>query len=147
MFAPTDEAFGKLPAGMLDFLLANPEILSDIIAYHVVDGEVFSSDLTDGLQSNTLLDGQQLSFSLMNGMFEVNDAMIGPADIRAFNGVVHVIDTVLVPPSLLPLPDVSALPSSAPSASPVADDSAATSLGASVLASFLAVTSLVATIA
>ena len=99
VFAPTNTAFANLPAGILDYLLKYPDILSDVIAYHVVSGTVPSSALTDGMMAPTLL-GEQLTFSVMNGVFMVDGVTIDPADVFATNGVVHVINSVLVPSSI-----------------------------------------------
>ncbi len=100
VFAPTDAAFAKLPPGTLDALLADPGgALTDILKYHVVSGRVFSSQLTPGLKAPTLL-GPQIEFTQdPQNRWLVNGALIEPADVLASNGVIHVIDTVLLPPS------------------------------------------------
>ena len=100
VFAPTDEAFAKLPAGTVDALLADPEgALKQILLYHVVPGKVLSSDLSDGLEAPTA-QGENVKFTLADGKALVNDANIVAADIEASNGVIHVIDSVILPPSL-----------------------------------------------
>lgn len=100
VFAPTDEAFAKLPAGTVDALLADPEgALKQILLYHVVPGKVLSSDLSDGLEAPTA-QGENVKFTLADGKALVNDANIIAADIEASNGVIHVIDSVILPPSL-----------------------------------------------
>ena len=100
VFAPTDEAFAKLPAGTVDALLADPEgALKQILLYHVVPGKVLSSDLSDGLEAPTA-QGENVKFTLGDGKALVNDANIIAADIEASNGVIHVIDSVILPPSL-----------------------------------------------
>ena len=100
VFAPTDEAFAKLPAGTVDALLADPEgALKQILLYHVVPGKVLSSDLSDGLEAATA-QGENVKFTLADGKALVNDANIVAADIEASNGVIHVIDSVILPPSL-----------------------------------------------
>jgi transforming growth factor-beta-induced protein len=100
VFAPTDEAFAKLPAGTVDTLLADPEgALTQILLYHVVPGKVMSSDLSDGLEAATV-QGENVTFTLADGKAMVNDANIATADIETSNGVIHVIDTVLLPPSV-----------------------------------------------
>jgi transforming growth factor-beta-induced protein len=100
VFAPTDEAFAKLPAGTVDALLADPEgALKQILLYHVVSGKVLSSDLSDGLEAPTV-QGENVKFTLADGKAMVNDANIIAADIEAGNGVIHVIDSVILPPSL-----------------------------------------------
>lgn len=100
VFAPTDEAFAKLPAGTVDALLADPEgALKQILLYHVVPGKVLSSDLIDGLEAPTA-QGENVKFTLGDGKALVNDANIIAADIEASNGVIHVIDSVILPPSI-----------------------------------------------
>lgn len=97
VFAPTDEAFAALPAGTLDELLLpeNREQLAAVVSYHVVPGAVMSTDLTDGLTAATV-EGTDVTFDLDNGPM-VNEASITQPDIEASNGVIHVIDTVLIP--------------------------------------------------
>jgi|AntRauTorckE6833_2_1112554.scaffolds.fasta_scaffold00016_22 uncharacterized surface protein with fasciclin (FAS1) repeats len=103
VFAPTNEAFEALPDGILDSLLEpeNKQQLSDILTYHVVPAEVFAADLTDGQQVTTVL-GETLTIELRGGMVYIVDAtggeaMVQTADVDASNGVVHVIDSVLLP--------------------------------------------------
>ncbi len=98
VFAPTDAAFEALPAGTLDDLLADPEALTDVLTYHVVDGDVMSSDLSDGMEVEAL-NGGTLTIGVDGDTVTVNDATVTSADIVASNGVIHVIDTVLVPPA------------------------------------------------
>lgn len=98
VFAPTNEAFSKLPAGTVENLL-KPENKAQLIAvltYHVVPGKVMSSDLKDGMKAKTA-QGQEITISLKNGKAMVNNATVTAADIEASNGVVHVIDTVILP--------------------------------------------------
>jgi hypothetical protein len=97
VFAPTDAAFAALPAGTLDALLADPSgQLTDILKYHVLSGKVLSTDLSDGLMATTLL-GKDLKITInADGVF-INEAKVTVADVMADNGVVHVIDAVLVP--------------------------------------------------
>ncbi|MFM7309492.1 MAG: fasciclin domain-containing protein, partial [Flavobacteriales bacterium] len=97
VFAPTDAAFAALPAGTVDALLADPTgALAQVLLYHVVAGEALSSSLTDGQMIMTL-QGQDVTVTInANGVF-INDAQVIVADIMADNGVVHVIDAVLVP--------------------------------------------------
>jgi transforming growth factor-beta-induced protein len=101
VFAPTDEAFAKLPQGTVDELLKDPEgALADILTYHVVPGKVMSTDLSDGMMADTV-QGDQLKISIAeDGTVMVNDATVTQADIQASNGVIHVIDTVLLPPEM-----------------------------------------------
>lgn len=98
VFAPTDEAFAALPEGALDDLLADPEALANVLTYHVVDGDVLSSDLTDGMEVQAL-NGDTLTISIDGDTVKVNDATVTTADIETSNGVIHVIDSVLLPPS------------------------------------------------
>lgn len=97
VFAPTDEAFAVLPPGQLEALLADPTALSEILLYHVVDGEVFSRDL-DGVVSTETNAGFPILFDLSDGA-KVNDANIVGTNLLATNGVIHVIDKVLLPPT------------------------------------------------
>lgn len=100
VFAPTDAAFAALPAGLLDALLADPTgELTNILLYHVVGGTALSTDLSDG-QTITTLNGQDVTITLNGGNVFVNDAQVIIADLIADNGVVHVIDAVLVPAAL-----------------------------------------------
>ncbi|MFP4365804.1 MAG: fasciclin domain-containing protein [Bacteroidales bacterium] len=97
VFAPTDAAFGALPEGTLDALLADPEgDLKDILLYHVVAGEAMSSDLSDGQEIETVL-GSDITVTINNDGVFINDAQVTVANIEAENGVVHVIDAVLTP--------------------------------------------------
>ena len=98
VFAPTDAAFDALPAGTLDDLLADPEALANVLTYHVVDGDVMAADLSDGMEVEAL-NGETLTISIDGDTVKVNDATVTTADIVTSNGVIHVIDTVLVPAS------------------------------------------------
>jgi uncharacterized surface protein with fasciclin (FAS1) repeats len=97
VFAPTDEAFAKLPAGTVEDLLKpeNKDKLTAILTYHVVPGAVMSTDLTEGMKAATVQGGEVTI--MLEGGPKVNDAMITTPDIAASNGVIHVIDTVLMP--------------------------------------------------
>ena len=95
VFAPTDEAFAKLPAGTLDSLLKDKEKLTAILTYHVVPGKVMASDVM-GLTSANTLNGQSVPIDTSNGV-RVGAANVVKTDIVARNGVIHVIDTVLLP--------------------------------------------------
>jgi hypothetical protein len=100
VFAPTDDAFNELPDGLVECLLKeNKDALSSILLYHVVDGEVLLTDLTDGLEAPTLLDGEDVTVDLTDGV-KINNSTVIKADVPTSNGVIHVIDTVLVPPSI-----------------------------------------------
>lgn len=98
LFAPTDEAFEALPANFVNALLTDPSgVLSDILLYHVVGSSAFSGDLSDGQEVITLFDGQSVTVTIDGGNVFINGAQVIIADIEATNGVVHVIDAVLVP--------------------------------------------------
>ena len=98
VFAPVDAAFDALPAGTVDTLVKpeNKAKLTGILTYHVVAGKVMSSDLTDGMTATTV-NGQTVTIKLMNGKVMVNDAEVIIADVDTDNGVVHAINTVLMP--------------------------------------------------
>lgn len=99
VFAPTNEAFAKLPAGTVDTLVmpASKAKLTSILTYHVVPGVYRSSDITDGMTLKTV-NGQMLTFTMKDGKWWINNsAMIDIADVISSNGVTHVIDTVLMP--------------------------------------------------
>lgn len=98
VFAPTDEAFSKLPAGTVESLLKpeNKEKLKAILLYHVVSGDVTAKQVVK-LSSAKTVGGQDVAISTANGMVMVNDAKVVTADVMASNGVIHVIDTVLLP--------------------------------------------------
>ena len=98
VFAPTDAAFAKLPAGTLDTLLKDPKgELTRILTYHVVPGTVMAADITDGMTAKTV-EGDTLKFTIKDGKVYVNGAQVTTADVPASNGVIHVIDEVLIPP-------------------------------------------------
>ncbi|UWQ36104.1 fasciclin domain-containing protein [Leisingera aquaemixtae] len=97
VFAPTDEAFAALPEGTVETLLKpeNRAQLTEILTYHVVPGKVMSSDLSDGMTAETVM-GKEITVS-MDGGVKINDATVTSADIEASNGVIHVIDAVMLP--------------------------------------------------
>lgn len=97
VFAPTDEAFAALPEGTVEGLLADPEALAAILTYHVVPGKVMSTDLSDGMAAATV-NGAEVIIGTEGGV-TVNDASVVSADVVATNGVIHVIDTVILPES------------------------------------------------
>merc|ERR1712176_1533699 len=97
VFAPNDQAFEALPPGVLECLLENPKDLSDILLYHVVSGEAFSTDLSNGQRVPTLLDGASVTVGVNNNGVRINRSDVVLANVRASNGVIHVIDEVLVP--------------------------------------------------
>ncbi len=102
VFAPTDEAFAALPEGVLDQLLLpeNQEVLAQILTYHVVAGEVPSSEVQTGMVPS--VEGSDLDIVADGGSVTVNGANVVTPDVMASNGVIHVIDTVLLPPSVDP---------------------------------------------
>lgn len=98
VFAPTDAAFAALPEGVLEGLLNDKEQLANVLLYHVVSGKVMAEDVVtmDGAMVDTLL-GEKIEISIEDGMVYINDSQVVVTDIEASNGVIHVIDTVLVP--------------------------------------------------
>jgi len=100
VFAPTDEAFAKLPAGTLDTLLKpeNKAKLQAILKYHVIAGDVRAAQVTK-LPAARTLEGGSLPVSVTGGIAKVGPATVVETDVRASNGVIHVIDTVLMPPT------------------------------------------------
>ena len=98
VFAPTDAAFAKLPAGTLEMLLKpeNKAKLTSILTYHVVPGTVMAQDVVK-LDSAKTVEGGTLSIKTNNAGVMVNNAHVTKADIKTSNGVIHVIDTVLLP--------------------------------------------------
>lgn len=97
VFAPTDEAFAQLPAGALDALLADREQLRAVLLYHVVPGRVTSAQVVD-LNSASTAQGGTLSIRTQGSRVQVGGATVVQADVSASNGVIHVIDRVLLPP-------------------------------------------------
>ena len=106
VFAPTDEAFNSLPAGTVEALLADPAALAEVLLYHVVAGEYKAEDV---LMKKTLpsLQGQDLDIRLMEGMAYVDNAKIIATDIVAENGVIHLIDSVILPETRT-IPEIAA---------------------------------------
>jgi uncharacterized surface protein with fasciclin (FAS1) repeats len=101
VFAPTDAAFAALPAGTIESLLADPDGLSDVLLYHVVGGSILSTMLSDNMKASTV-SGKELTVTLEAGAAFINNARVTTADIQTQNGVVHVIDAVLIPEPGLP---------------------------------------------
>ncbi|GAB4489093.1 MAG: hypothetical protein Fur0016_19770 [Anaerolineales bacterium] len=99
VFAPTDDAFAKLPAGTLDELLKpeNKQALTDILLYHVVSGKVMAADVVNLTSATTVL-GKEVTIKVDMGNVYINDAKVIITDIEAANGVIHVIDSVILPP-------------------------------------------------
>jgi uncharacterized surface protein with fasciclin (FAS1) repeats len=98
VFAPTDEAFAKLPAGTVEQLLADPDQLRAVLTYHVVPGAVSAAEV-GALTSALTVQGQPLRIGAMDGGVQINQASVTMADVMASNGVIHVIDAVLLPPT------------------------------------------------
>jgi uncharacterized surface protein with fasciclin (FAS1) repeats len=99
VFAPTDEAFAKLPAGTVENLLKpeNKQKLTAILTYHVVAGKVMAADVA-GLDQAKSVNGKMIDIEVEGSTVKVNDAAVTAADIAASNGVIHVIDEVIMPP-------------------------------------------------
>ena len=95
VFAPSDDAFAKLPEGTVDGLLKDIPQLKKILTYHVVSGKVMAADAAK-LKSAKTVEGSELKIDASNGV-KINDAKVSKADVEADNGVIHVIDTVLMP--------------------------------------------------
>ncbi|WP_209426215.1 fasciclin domain-containing protein [Pararhodobacter sp. SW119] len=95
VFAPTDEAFAALPEGTVEGLLNDIPTLTSILTYHVVPGAVMSTDLSDGMMAETV-NGQSVTITIGDGV-QVDGANVTTADIEATNGVIHVIDAVIMP--------------------------------------------------
>ena len=95
VFAPTDEAFAKLPKGTVEGLLKDIPKLKQILTYHVVSGKVMAADVVK-LKSATTVQGSDVKIDASNGV-KINDATVATPDIAADNGVIHIIDTVLMP--------------------------------------------------
>jgi transforming growth factor-beta-induced protein len=99
VFAPTDDAFAKLPAGTIDELLKpeNKQKLTDILLYHVVSGKVMAADVTKLTSATTML-GEDVAVKVDMGNVYINESKVIISDIETSNGIIHVIDAVLLPP-------------------------------------------------
>jgi len=99
VFAPTDAAFARLPAGTVETLLKpeNKDRLTAILTYHVVPGRVMAVDVVN-LKQATTVNGRPLNVKVTGGTVMVNDSKVTATDIAASNGVIHVVDTVILPP-------------------------------------------------
>ncbi len=95
VFAPTDEAFAKVPKDQLDALLADKAKLTNVLTYHVVPGKIASSEVSPGPAKT--VQGQSLTIAKQSGSITVDKAKVIKADIAANNGVIHVIDSVVMP--------------------------------------------------
>lgn len=100
VFAPTDAAFAKLPAGTVENLLKpeNKDQLRRVLTYHVVSGKVGSTEVTK-MKSAKAVSGDTISIAVKDGKVMINNATVVTADVGASNGVIHVIDTVILPPA------------------------------------------------
>ena len=98
VFAPTDEAFAKLPSAALNALLADPKALANVLTYHVVPGKVLAADVV-GLDTAGTVQGQSVDIAVKGGKVFVDGAQVVMTDVMAANGVIHVIDTVILPES------------------------------------------------
>ncbi|MBT8398267.1 MAG: fasciclin domain-containing protein [Gemmatimonadetes bacterium] len=96
VFAPTDEAFAEIPADRLNALLADKEALTAVLTYHVVAGKVMSGDVVK-LSSAATVNGQSVDIKVMDGKVMIDGAEVVTADIEATNGVIHVINKVILP--------------------------------------------------
>lgn len=95
VFAPTDEAFAKLPKGTVDALLKDIPKLKKILTYHVVAGKVMAADVVK-MKSAKTVEGSEVKIDASNGV-KINDSTVTTPDVAADNGVIHIIDTVLMP--------------------------------------------------
>jgi uncharacterized surface protein with fasciclin (FAS1) repeats len=98
VFAPTDDAFKKLPAGTLEKLLADKAQLTKVLTYHVVAGKVMAADVVKLKEAKTV-EGSMVKIIVVSGGVKVNDANVVKTDVSASNGVIHVIDSVILPPA------------------------------------------------
>lgn len=96
VFAPTDEAFAKLPEGTVEALLKDKDALTEILLYHVVSGEYTSGDVVKFKSAKTV-EGEEVMIKVSEGSVYINESKVTSADVMASNGVIHVIDTVLIP--------------------------------------------------
>jgi uncharacterized surface protein with fasciclin (FAS1) repeats len=99
VLAPTNAAFEKVPKEVLDILAADRDLLRQVLLYHVVPGNVMARDLKAGDVKTA--QGEMVKVSLADGKVKFNNATVVTADLKAKNGVIHVIDTVILPPSVL----------------------------------------------
>jgi len=102
VFAPTDEAFAKLPDGVVEKLLLpeNKDLLTELLTFHVVSGKVLAADVV-GLKSATTASGEDVKINVNEGVVMVGNAKVVATDIMADNGVIHVVDSVLLPKSFV----------------------------------------------
>lgn len=98
VFAPTDEAFAKIPAATLEALLKDKAALTKVLTYHVVSGKVMAKDVVKLSKAKTV-EGADVAITVMDGKVMVNKAHVVKTDIETSNGVIHVIDAVIMPPA------------------------------------------------
>jgi uncharacterized surface protein with fasciclin (FAS1) repeats len=98
VFAPMDDAFGKLPEGTVETLVKpeNKEQLTSILTYHVLAGKIMSTDLSDGMKAKTV-NGKEVTVHLKEGKVFINDAEVVLADVETDNGIIHAVDKVIMP--------------------------------------------------
>ena len=96
VFAPTDAAFAKIPKADLDALLSDKRALTEVLTYHVVSGKVMAADVVKLTQAKTV-EGSPVKIKVVDGNVMINNANVSATDIAASNGVIHVIDTVIMP--------------------------------------------------
>jgi uncharacterized surface protein with fasciclin (FAS1) repeats len=96
VFAPTDAAFAKIPKADLDALLSDKRALTEVLTYHVVSGKVMAADVVKLTQAKTV-EGSPVKIKVVDGKVMINNANVSATDIAASNGVIHVIDTVIMP--------------------------------------------------
>ncbi len=97
VFAPTNEAFAKVPAKTMDALANDPAKLKAILTYHLVPGKLMAADVKNG--NSKTVNGANVALSKAGDFVTVEEAMVQTADISATNGVVHIVDSVLIPPA------------------------------------------------
>ncbi len=120
VFAPTNDAFNALPPGTLDALLGNRTELTNVLTYHVVEGSLLATQVSS-MPSLPTVQGQPLAVTVQSsGGVRVDGATIVQTDIRASNGVIHVIDAVMIPPAGTPVPTASPTPVLTATATPTA---------------------------
>lgn len=101
VLAPTDVAFAKLPAALVKKVTGDKELLKKVLLYHVISGSVMAADLKSGATPKTV-EGEMVKVKLKKGSVYFNKSKVVMADVMTSNGVIHAIDTVLLPPSLAP---------------------------------------------
>jgi uncharacterized surface protein with fasciclin (FAS1) repeats len=99
VLAPSDKAFAKLPKALVEKIVGDKKLLTTILTYHVIAGNVMSTDLANGLEAKTV-QGEKAKVTIKGKTIRFNNSKVETADIKASNGVIHVIDTVLLPPSV-----------------------------------------------